>query len=288
VIMKLFNSPTPAGPNPAAAPPPERVKANGSAANEAVSQLAPVPSERRPDTPARVIPLGASGTLPLLELTRIQPHAAEQYRIIRTAVVAALQRPFVIAVSSPGVADGKTLTSVNLATALAMTGEGRTLLIDADLRGASIHERVHIEQSPGLGEVLSGKCRLQDAIVRFDGLLALHVLPGGEATVNPTDLLDSPAWASLIAEARSRFQHVVLDGPPVALFADYDLIAAVRDGVLAVVRPDHTNRLLYKTAMTKMRPKLTGVVLNGTDDWFLWKKSTHRYYSHYKYNKYIT
>ena len=210
-----------------------------------------------------------------------QAYTAEQYRIIRTGLVQALHRPFLLAISSPGVADGKTFNAVNLAATLGMTGEGRTLLIDADLRGPSVHKNLHVDQCPGLAHVLTGRCPIQEAIVRVKELPALHVLPAGAATANPTDQFDSPAWQELAAAVRRRFAHVIVDCPPVGLFADFDLIAAVCDGVLAVIRPGHTDRNLCAAAMAKLRPKLTGVIVNSAEEWFFWKKSTRQYYSHY-------
>lgn len=257
------------------------LKPNGSVVEKLALHLEPFDKGEWWDEATRAVPLETPGTPPLLSSTAMLPYAAEQYRIIRTAVVRALPRPFLLAISSPGVADGKTVNAVNLAAALALTGEGRTLLIDADLRGASVHKKMHIGQSPGLAEVLAGTSTLQNAMVRFEQLPALHVLPAGTTGVNPTDQFDSPRWLELAAAMRRRFTHVVLDCPPVGLFADYDLIAAVCDGVLAVIRPGHTNRTLCTAALAKMRPKLTGVVINGAEDWLLWKKSTRKYYSHY-------
>lgn len=233
------------------------------------------------DGVTRVFQLPVSGAPLQLYSGVMQPYSAEQYRIIRTGIVRALQRPFLLAVSSPGVGDGKTFNAINLAAALALTGEGRTLLIDTDLRGASVHKHLRIDQSPGLAEVLSGSSQLHSAIVRFKELPALHVLPAGASIANPTDQFDSPAWNELVKVVRRCFAHVVLDCPPVNLFGDYDLIAAVCDGVLAVVRPGHTNRTLCMAALAKLRPRLTGVVINGAKDWFLWKKSTLKYYSRY-------
>lgn len=233
---------------------------------------------------ARVLPVRISVAAALLSPEGGQSYAAEQYRIIRTKITQRLSKPFQLVVTSPGIGDGKTVTSVNLAVALALKGEGPTLLIDADLRRTGVHRRLQTPQGPGLTEVLAGKCCLQEAVFRAEQLPALHVLPSGEPEGNPAELLDSSRWRALGETVRHQFQHVVVDSPPVEILADYDLIAAVCDGVLLVVRPDHTDRALCLAALAKVRPKLTGVLINAAEEWFLWRKPPHHYYSYYEHN----
>ncbi|MBS1824075.1 MAG: CpsD/CapB family tyrosine-protein kinase [Acidobacteria bacterium] len=229
----------------------------------------------------RNVPLQAADAMLLVSATTKDAYSAEQFRIIRTRVVQALKRPFVLAVSSPSVGDGKSFTALNLAAAMALSGQAPTLLIDADLRSSALHRRLSVQRSPGLAEILSGASLVRDAIFRFEELPSLAVLPAGEETKNPTDLFDSLRWRRLAQVVRRHFGQVVVDCPPVNLFADYDLIEGQCDGVVAVVRPDHTDRTLCLAALAKMRPKLAGVVVNAAEEWFLWKKSPERYYSHY-------
>lgn len=228
----------------------------------------------------RSVPLRPPGSLLLVSSREEDSCPAEQFRVIRTRVAQHLKRPFVLAVSSPGVGDGKSFTALNLAAAMAVSGQAPTLLIDADLRRSTQHRQLSLERSPGLAEILSGAALVQDAIVRFEELPALALLPAGEESKNPTDLFDSSRWRRLTQVVRHHFGQVLIDCPPVDLFGDYDLIAAQSDGVLAVVRPDHTDRTNCLAALAKMRPKLTGVVVNAAEDWFLWKASTQRYYSY--------
>jgi capsular exopolysaccharide synthesis family protein len=209
-----------------------------------------------------------------------QSYAAEQYRIARTKIVQSIPKPFRLAITSPGAGDGKTLTAVNLAVALGLKNEEPTLLIDADLRRASVHKRLGVAVGPGVAEVLAGAGRLQDAIFRAAELPSLHVLPAGSSERNPTELLDSPCWRDLMDKLRRDFPQIIVDCPPVDVLADYDLIAAACDSSLLVLRPDHTNRALCKAAAAKLKPKLTGVLINSFEPWFLWRKPAHddRYY----------
>ncbi len=208
--------------------------------------------------------------------------AGEEYRMVRTRIAQRYSRPFWLVVSSPGVGDGKTWTARNLAVAFALKGEGRTLLVDADMRHPSLHRSLESDQAPGLAEVLEGAASLQEAMIRIGSLPALYFLPAGAPQENPSELLDSSRWRTLSRGLRTHFEHVIVDSPPVGSLADFDLIAEVCDGILLVVRPDHSNRTHCLAAIAKVRSKLSGVVVNDAREWFLWKKRSNRYYEYYR------
>ncbi len=229
---------------------------------------------------ARQVSFRLSDSSPLLSPKREDRRAAEQYRIIRTRIFHHLPGSSITVISSPGMGDGKTVTSVNLAAALAHKSEDKVILIDADLRLSKVHERLGIPKTPGLAEVLAGTCTLEDAMLRVEQLPNFYVLPAGQAEVNPTELLDSSSWRALLARLRAEFQRTIVDSPPVEAVADFDLIAATCDGVVLVVRPDHTSRPVLASALAKVKGKLTGVLINDVADWFLWKRESpsYRYY----------
>jgi capsular exopolysaccharide synthesis family protein len=218
-----------------------------------------------------------SDSSPLLSPKREDRRAAEQYRIIRTRIFHQLPGSSITVISSPGMGDGKTVTAVNLAAALAHKSEDKVILIDADLRLSKVHERLGIPKTPGLAEVLSGACALEDAMLRVEQLPNFYVLPAGQAESNPTELLDSSNWRGLLARLREEFRRTIVDSPPVEAVADYDLIVANCDGVVLVVRPDHTRRPLLANALAKVKGKLTGVLINDVEDWFLWKRESGSY-----------
>jgi capsular exopolysaccharide synthesis family protein len=231
--------------------------------------------------PVRVRPVRITAASVLLCPTEGPSYAAEQYRIVRTKIIQAFHKSFRLVITSPGAGDGKTITALNMAVAMALKAEGRTLLIDADLRGARVHRLLEVPIGPGLADVLEGTCRLEEAMFSVEQLPCLHVLPAGKPETNPTELLDSSRWRALAEKVQQSFAHVIVDSPPVELVADFDLIAAVCDGVALVVRPDHTDRSLCLAAIQKLRPKLTGVLINAAPDWFLWKKNSYHSYYHY-------
>jgi capsular exopolysaccharide synthesis family protein len=230
----------------------------------------------------RQVSLRVSDASPLLSSKREDRRAAEQYRIIRTRIFHQLPGSSITVIASPGMGDGKTVTSVNLAAALAHKSEDKVILVDADLRLSKVHERLGIPKSPGLAEVLSGACALEDALLQVEQSPNFYVLPAGQAQSNPTELLDSSNWRGLLARLREDFRRTIVDSPPVEAVADYDLIASNCDGVVLVVRPDHTSRSLLTSALAKVKGKLIGVLINDVEDWFLWKRGSPSY--HYYQN----
>jgi capsular exopolysaccharide synthesis family protein len=235
------------------------------------SQPAPPPFLKEPPAgPAfsRVLRLEVPELSPVLPFDDTNFRASEQYRIIRTRIIQHESDPRVIVVSSPGTRDGKSLTALNLAGALSLKATARVLLIDTDFRRPSIHIQIGFPESPGLADVFEGKCRLEEAIIRTVQFPSLHVLTAGERRANPAELLDSPQWDALCARFREMFEYVILDSPPMAAVADYDLIQAVCDGVIVVVRPDHTNRKACFELIDKVpKNKLLGVLMNCVPEW---------------------
>jgi len=248
------------------------------------SDMPPIPGLSNMQTKAIVRPVSfqISDSSPLLSPKHEDRRAAEQYRIIRTRIFHQVTGSSVTVICSPGMGDGKTVTAVNLAAALAHKSQDKVILIDADLRLSKVHERLGIAKTPGLAEVLSGACALEDAMLRVDQLPNFYILPAGHAETNPTELLDSPNWRELMSRLREEFRRTIVDSPPVEVVADYDLIVANCDGVVLVVRPDHTSRSQLTSALAKVKSKLIGVLINDVEDWFLWKRGSASY--HYYQN----
>lgn len=232
-----------------------------------------------PELPSRVVPLRLSALDPIFPFEEEHSTAAEQYRIIRTRILHHPKKPKILVITSASSGDGKTVTSINLAAALALKRDGPILLIDADLRRPKVAEMLGLPPLPGLSDVLSGRATLDDALVRTKELPNLWILAAGDGMENPAELLDSQRWRSLIDEVRGRFSYVVLDATPVAAVTDYELVQIVSDGVIVVARPDHTERKHCLQAITTVpKEKLLGLVLNCVENWFLWKASTYGYY----------
>lgn len=230
----------------------------------------------RPSTDARqavvqagaevVEPRTARATLDHALVAAIAPHSApaEEYRTLRARLtqreeMGALRT---ILVTSPGARDGKSITAANLAITMAQELQRSVLLVDADLRTASVHALFGIDQGPGLTEVLMGDATIDDALVYLPDH-RLTVLPAGAIPQFPTELLGSTSMRRVIDVLRSRFDRILVDLPPVMPLADVGTVAPLADGVLMVVRSGATKRPALDEALATLEEnKVLGVVLN--------------------------
>jgi len=219
----------------------------------------------RLDIPIRAVTVRLQADTPLLPFDKKgNAVEAEQYRLIRTKLRQQPGQPQLLLVSSAQPADGKTVTSINLAAALALNEEAQVLLVDTDLRRPSIAEMLGVPTTPGVMEVLAGLSSFDQTVTRLRPFSNFYLLPAGQGLGNPTELLSSPRWKELCTHIRTRVTYAVFDGPPVDSVADYRLLEEALDGVLLVVRTDHTNRFLLKGALDAIsREKLIGAVVNS-------------------------
>jgi len=218
----------------------------------------------------RTLPLLISDRAPLMPFEEEHWRAVEQYRIIRTKVTNHPKQPRMILISSAGPGDGKSVTAANLAGALALKMDSTVLLVDGDFRRSTLCSELGLPETPGLSEVLGMGLPLEKAVIRSEQFPNLYVLPAGKAVENPTELLDSPQWTALRARLREQFRYIIVDSPPIGAVADYDLLQAACDGVIMVLRPDHTNRQSCLKALEILgKEKLLGVVMNCVHSWFL-------------------
>jgi protein-tyrosine kinase len=197
--------------------------------------------------------------------------ANEQYRMVRTHLLQLPSRPRCVVISSASSGDGKTVTAINLAGTMAVKSDERVLLIDADLRKPGLSKMLGLDKEYGLADVLEGRVSLQDAIVSIEQMPSLYVLPSGTSAAHPAELLESGAWADAIDALRREFSSIIIDTTPVTAVTDFKLVQQVADGVLLVVRPDHTRRSALKQALDKEAgAKVLGVVVNSYQENFLW------------------
>jgi capsular exopolysaccharide synthesis family protein len=195
-------------------------------------------------------------------------------------------RPRAIAVSSAESGDGKSVNAVNLSGVLALNPEFDVLLVDGDLHRSSLAQYFDVPAKPGLADILSGSASVKESITRIDPFPNLYFLPGGKGQRGPADLLNSKRWDSLAEALKRQFSYVIYDTPPAGALADFDLIQANADGVILVVRQDHTNRMLWMRAYQSVpESKLIGVVMNCVKPWFLGRPFGY-YYQYYNYSRY--
>jgi protein-tyrosine kinase len=192
---------------------------------------------------------------------------AEAFRTIRSRIMMTVfsedQQKRALAVVSPDSGDGKTFFAANLAITLAQAG-GRTLLVDADLRGPRQHEVFNLDNTAGLSSLLAGRVDTQ-VVQQVAGVPGLFVMPVGVTPPNPLELIDRPAFNMLMRELVLKFDHVVVDTPAVVYGADAHVIAA-RCGAVLIVARENSSRVValqqLVAALSQSPARVAGVIMN--------------------------
>ncbi len=208
---------------------------------------------------------------------------AESYRALRTSLLlsSAEHAPRTMLITSSHPAEGKTTIVANTAISLAQTG-AKVLVLDADMRRPRCHKILSTKNDAGLSTFLSRDIRLDQVIQEHD-IPNLYVLPAGPVPPNPSELLSSIKLRILIADLLDRFDHIIIDSPPVIHVTDALIISPHVDGVVIVVKSSLTPREAVqraKQALMDVNAKIFGVVLNCVD------LNTESYYYNYKYSYY--
>lgn len=226
-----------------------------------------------------VIP-GARDDDPDAALSDPKSAVTEAYNSLRGSLMYSTSEglPRVIQVTSAQPAEGKTTTSLALATGFARMGR-TVLLIDADMRRPSVHRRVDLSNDAGLSTLLTSHVPLIE-VAQPTAIPNLSVLPSGPVPPSPTELLSSNRLEDLLTEGARHFDTVIVDSPPVLGLADAPLMSALVDGVVFVVEANRNRRGSLRGAIRRlraMRPIILGAVLTK----FEATKAGNQYYSDY-------
>ena len=168
---------------------------------------------------------------------------SESFRSVRTAIKYYVKEneKAVIAVSSTISAEGKTFISINLAAIVAMVGK-KVLLIGFDLRRPRINKVFGYDNScSGMSTYLSGNCEYEE-IVRVTTVENLFYAPSGPIPPNPAELIETEQMKKFMVRAKSEFDFIIFDTPPVAIVTDTILLAPFVDISLFVVRQRYSSR----------------------------------------------
>ncbi len=209
---------------------------------------------------------------------------AESYRTIRTAVYFGARnaqgKGNRLLVTSPAPGDGKTTSVSNLAIAMANAGQ-RVILVDADLRRPTQHKVFEMDGSVGVSSVMAGEVELAGAILAT-GINNLDLLPAGSPPANPSEILNSQAFADLIDGLAERYDHVLIDSPPVAPVTDARILGAMCDATILVVRAEKSTKKGVEHARESLKSvgtNVLGVVINDVPR----RRDRYGYYYGYTY-----
>lgn len=190
----------------------------------------------------------------------------ESYKTARTNIAYSIIKKGCkkILFTSASKGEGKTITAVNTATALAQQVGVKVLIIDCDLRRPQLHSTFKISSKPGLTNYLNEECSME-AIIQHTKIEDLDAVCYGIVPPNPSELLSSEAMENFIADAEKLYDYIILDTPPISVVVDAIPLVKLSDGVVVVVRDNATTYPeLQRTLdiISRSGGKTLGVIVN--------------------------
>jgi capsular exopolysaccharide synthesis family protein len=203
----------------------------------------------------------------LVTLDRVSS-VVEAYRMLRTSVLlsAAGSPPKIILFTSGQPGEGKTTTAINTAISLSQLGSS-VLLIDADLRRPTVHRVFKMNHSQGLSTYLSRQVEI-DPLIHKLWVPNLSVLPCGPIPPNPAELISSERMREGLKALSEKYDHILIDSPPLINVTDPVILSTMVDGVILVVQAGRSTRDVVRRArheLSSVGAKIFGVVLNNLD-----------------------
>jgi len=193
--------------------------------------------------------------------------AAEAFRLLAVRLRhLRRERPLKkVLITSTGPEEGKSFSSGNLACALAMNSQERTVLIEGDIRHPTLWRAFGTPQVPGLCEYLRDGRSLSSSVYRLDAA-GIWFLPAGRAHDDPLEIVQSAKLSPGIEQLAEWFDWVIVDSPPVLPMADTTVLARMVDGIILVARRGTTRKQKLEKGLEALEPqKMIGVLLNSSD-----------------------
>ncbi len=208
---------------------------------------------------------------------------SEAFRALRTNIqyINYELKSKVILITSSGPGEGKTFVTANLGVALAEAGH-KVLIVCADMRKPGLHGCFHLHNKAGLSTVLIGKGEMEDFLAS-PGFPNLKVLTSGPLPPNPSELLGSRRMKEALEKARSRFDFVLMDTPPVLATSDTAVLGPRVDGVIIVINAGSSRRDEAKKSrelLSQVKTRILGTVLNNVTH-----AHAYGYYYYYHYSQ---
>jgi protein-tyrosine kinase len=193
---------------------------------------------------------------------------AEQYRTLRTNIQAINAKNPIksIVITSSVHNEGKTITSINLAMSMAHDlNKKKILLVDADLRRASMSRYLGLKSQAGLADMLVNGVNTDEMMINL-GIDNLTILPAGKIPHNPAELLNSEKLRNLLNLFKKNYDYVIFDSPPVISVTDAGILGAQTDGVVMVVKANRTQKGVIGHAedlLKQAQAKVLGFILTN-------------------------
>ena len=215
--------------------------------------------------------------------------AKEAFKRLRTNLIMNFpendEKCHMIGVTSAQPSDGKSTISLNLAYSLAELDK-KVLLLDGDMRRASLHTKLGLERSPGLSNLLADSNSITGALREYKSKTDdtyFNIIPSGESPRNPSELLNSERMTNLLEKLGAAYDYIIVDLPPIGAVVDAISVAKKLDGMLVVVRENNCPRGLLEDCMQQLQyadVNILGFVMNGA------MEGSGKGYGYGKYGKY--
>jgi succinoglycan biosynthesis transport protein ExoP len=213
---------------------------------------------------------------------------AEAYRVLRTNILFSRKddKLNTIVLVSAGAGEGKSTTTINLATVFAQTGQ-RVLVVDSDLRRPTLHKLLHVGNNLGLTNYLLKQNKVEEVIQKTTVPL-LDFMASGKLPNSSMGVLGSAQMKDMIAELKQRYDFIFFDSPPILGVSDASVLASEVDLVILVIQyrryPQPMN-LRAKQMIEKVGGNFAGIVLNNIN---MSQDESYYYYSGYYHDYYYS
>ncbi|QSQ94956.1 polysaccharide biosynthesis tyrosine autokinase [Acinetobacter indicus] len=216
---------------------------------------------RSPVQESRIKLLKKKKNIPILAVKHSDDIAIESLRSMRTAIHFALSsaKNNIIMVSGPAPEVGKSFISTNLATILAQS-QKRVLIIDADLRRGYLHKYFNQQAQLGLADYLNGQTELSQ-VIKATEVSGLDVIARGKSPANPSELLSTTQFATMLNQLSEQYDHILIDTPPILAVTDGIIISQHAGVNLVIARYAKTQ--MKELELTINRFEQAGVKVNG-------------------------
>lgn len=247
---------------------------------------------RTPDDIAQYLGLPVLGIIPripkakkdrptLVVASNPKSPSAEAYRNLRTNIIFSNNESpsKTIMITSAGPGEGKSITSANLALALAKAGKN-VVIIDADLRRPMLHQVFKVNRNSGLSSVLEGEISISDAIIKTDEP-NLSIIPAGKLPKDSAEILGSDKMKEVINYLKNLYDIIIFDSAPILGMSDSVILSAEADKTVMVIRANLVSRRALQMAVANLEQigiMVYGVVLNDVN-----VKRDRYYHEYYRY-----
>ncbi len=212
------------------------------------------------------------GIIPSVDEGDVQADLNNMRSTISEAYVSALANlrfatpqgaPHILSITSTKPSEGKSTTALALALLFTRQGE-RTILVDADMRKPTVHNRLKVSNDFGLSNLLTGDDNTWECIGQSDEAPGVFILTSGPMPPNPAELLSDQRLQIVLEKLKGEFNRIVIDCPPVLGLADAPLLANASDGTLFVIESGKSRFGATRRAVDRllaMRANVVGVIL---------------------------